>query len=157
MFGKKNESAGSQIYDTLIGRSSVFEGNIISEGTVRVDGRVKGDMRISGDLYIGDDASVTGNIFANNVEMSGTVEGNVNARGVLRIMSTARLYGDIQVHSFMAEEGGMFQGRCSMADSSEAENNASKGSSRKAHASRDYKKSSIIDQTFDDTAKDGNA
>lgn len=147
---KQKDREGSENVDTLIGVNTIFEGNVESQGTVRVDGKVKGDLKVSGDLFIGNNATVTGNIFASNVNLSGTLEGNIHAVGVLRILSTAKLYGDIQVHSFVADEGGIFQGKCNMIDVPEIERNMEKPSAKKAHASKDYKKSSVLDQLYDE-------
>lgn len=113
---KKKISEGPESFDTLIGSNSSFEGNVESEGTVRVDGKLKGDMHINGDVFIGAGAVVTGSIYACNITLSGTVHGNVQTKGILRLLSTARLFGDITVQSFVADEGGILQGKCSMVD-----------------------------------------
>ena len=142
---KKNTVANKESCDTLIGMNTSIEGSVESEGTVRVDGKVKGDMKISGDLYIGNDAVVTGNINAENIHLSGTVEGNIHSAGFLRLLSTARLYGDIQVHSFITDEGAIFQGKCSMLDlpsEQKAEKPGRKG--------KDYKKSAVLDQVYEE-------
>jgi len=152
MFSRKNSKSPDNI-DSIIGINSIFEGNIESDGTIRVDGKVKGDIRVSGDVFVGTNAVITGNIFANNINLSGTVEGNINSSGVLRILSTAKLYGDIQVHSFVADEGGLFQGKCSMIDIPEIEKSAEKSSLKKSHTTKDYKKSSVLSQIYEDKDK----
>jgi len=110
---KKNSGFREGI-DTLIGSTAVFTGNIESDGTVRVDGKVIGDIRVTGDVYIGNNAKVQGNIDACNIYLAGTVEGNIIANGLLKVLSTARLYGDIKVNSFVTDEGALFQGKCEM-------------------------------------------
>lgn len=152
MFKSKNSGSPEGV-DTLIGINTSFEGNIESEGTVRVDGKVKGDLKIGGDVFVGDGAVITGNIYANNVHLSGTVEGNIHSKGVLRILSTAKLYGDIQVHSFVADEGGVFHGKCSMIETPEASSVQDKISTKKTHSSKDYKKSSVLNQMDDEKEK----
>ncbi len=104
--------------DTLIGSNSTFTGSIESDGTVRVDGKLIGDIKIKGDCYVGNNATIHGNIEAANVHLSGTVEGNILASGILKILSTAKLYGNIKVSSFVADEGALFQGKCEMLDNS---------------------------------------
>lgn len=147
---KKKESNFPESVDTLLGASSVFEGNIVSEGTVRVDGKLKGDLKVNGDVVIGTGAVVTGNIFANNVDMAGTLEGNIHAKGLLKLLSSARLYGDIQVRSFVADEGGIFQGKCGMLDSTEEAGTTENVSFKKSYLGKDYKKSTVIDQIDDE-------
>lgn len=91
MFNKK-ESSSPDVFDTLIGVNSILEGNITTEGTIRIDGKINGDIKVKGDVYIGKDAHVNGSIFANNVYISGRVDGNIEAKGILR---------SCQLHSFM--------------------------------------------------------
>lgn len=149
MFNKKGmEGPGS--FDTLIGANTTFDGSIVSEGTIRIDGQLNGDLKVNGDVIVGDKAIVKGNINAKNVYLSGTVEGNITSTGILRILTTARLFGDIKVHSFVADEGGLFQGKCSMLETSELQKADSKGSPVKLASNKDYKKSSVLEQIYDE-------
>ena len=103
-------------YDTVIGKSSSFKGNLTSQGSIRIDGLITGDVVSEGDVLIGKDGKVKGNIKAVNVHLSGTVEGNITATGILRIMNKTKLFGDFTVKSFVADEGAIFQGKCQMLD-----------------------------------------
>lgn len=129
--------------DTLVGANTVFTGGIESDGSVRVDGKVNGDLKATGDVYIGDQAVVKGNIEAGNVNLAGTVEGNITARGILKILSSAKLYGDIRINSFVADEGALFQGKCDMMDISPVDKAPEK-------SRRNYKKSSVLEDVYED-------
>ncbi len=148
---KQKETVSSEGVDSLIGANTIFEGNITSQGTVRVEGKVKGDIKVSGDIFIGLNAVVTGNITANNFHLAGTVEGNIQTTGVFRMLSSAKLYGDIRVHSFVADEGGLFQGKCTMEEA--IMEDLPKSSSSKHNSSKDYKKSSVLDQVYEEKEK----
>jgi cytoskeletal protein CcmA (bactofilin family) len=139
---KKDNNSNPGSFDTLIGKGTIFDGNIESEGTIRVDGKVKGNLKISGDVYIGTEAVIKGNISGENVHISGKVEGNVASNGILRLLSTARLKGDIDVYGFVSDEGAVFQGKCHMIESDE-ERAITEKTARK---SKDYKKSSALSQ-----------
>jgi len=152
MFSKKNPGSRDG-FDTLVGASTAFEGNIISEGSVRVEGRVKGDLKTSKDVFIGDEAVVEGSIQANNVHLSGRVEGNIHSNGLLRILSTAKLYGDIRIKSFVVDEGALFQGNCSMIDTTEeSEKNAVKSSAKKS--GRECKKITVLEQVYEEKERE---
>jgi cytoskeletal protein CcmA (bactofilin family) len=138
MFKKSNMS--HEGVDTLVGINTVFTGNIESEGSIKVDGKVKGDLNSAGDVFIGEGGSVTGNITASNVNLAGAVEGNITVKGILKILSTAKLYGDIKVNSFVADEGALFQGKCSMMDEGGSVQPPDKNSKK------NYKKSSVIEE-----------
>lgn len=144
MFSKKSAGFREGI-DTLVGSNTLFTGNIEAEGTVRIDGKLKGDIKVSGDVYVGDQATITGNIDAANVHLSGTVEGNITAKGILKILSTAKLYGDIRINSFVADEGALFQGKCTMLEVSPVDNPTEKNTSKK-----NYKKSNVLEDVYED-------
>ncbi|NJD03339.1 MAG: polymer-forming cytoskeletal protein [Ruminiclostridium sp.] len=147
MFNKK-DSVFREGVDTLVGSNTIFTGNIESDGTVRIDGKVRGDVRVEGDIYVGEKAVVTGSLAAANVNLAGTVEGNITSKGILKILSTAKLYGDIKVNSFVADEGALFQGKCSMLEPTEAEK-----ANEKAVLKKNYKKSSVLDDVFEEKEK----
>lgn len=141
----KKSSRYREGVDSIIGSSSVFTGSIEADGTVRVDGKVNGDLKVTGDVYIGEHAEIKGNIDANNVHLAGTVDGNIIARGILKILSSAKLYGDIRVNSFVADEGALFQGKCEMLDMMSAEIEKPAEKSRK-----NYKKSNVLEEVYED-------
>ena len=148
MFNKKDAGFREGV-DTLIGYSSTITGNIEGEGTVRVDGKVNGDIKVTGDVYVGDRATIKGNIEASNVHLSGIIEGNIFVKGILKILATAKLYGDITVKSFVADEGALFLGKCNMTEAAPVDKPAEKGGSRK-----NYKKSSVIDEVYEEKEKE---
>lgn len=143
MLGKRNVAFRDGM-DSLIGTNSTFTGNIEADGSVRVDGKLVGDVVVSGDVYIGEQATVKGNIEAANVILAGTIEGNMTVKGILKILTTAKLYGDITVKSFVVDEGALFQGKCSMMEIPSVEEPSEKKSSK-----RNYKKSSVLEDVYE--------
>ncbi|WP_440959640.1 polymer-forming cytoskeletal protein [Oceanicaulis sp. LC35] len=85
-------------------------GSIVSDGEVQLDGTVEGDVRAT-DLTIGEEASIKGEVVAENVVIRGRVNGSVRARQV-QLSSTARVEGDV-IHATLAiESGAYFDGLC---------------------------------------------
>jgi cytoskeletal protein CcmA (bactofilin family) len=113
---RKDKPGKSGSLDTLIGSDTVLEGNVESGGSVRVDGKLKGDLKSGGDVFVGRGAKLTGNIYANNVVLSGQVVGNVYAEGMLRLLSEAKLHGNVQAHGLVADEGGVLHGKCNIVE-----------------------------------------
>jgi len=151
MVGKKR--AYHDGMDSLIGSNSVFTGNIESEGSIRVDGKLVGDITVTGDVYIGEQAVVKGNIEASNVNLAGTIEGNMTVKGLLKVLSTAKLFGDIMVKSFVVDEGALFQGKCSMMNTAEtAESEEAEVQDKKKSSRRNYKKSSLLEEVYENNS-----
>jgi cytoskeletal protein CcmA (bactofilin family) len=103
-------------FDSVIGKNTALKGDIECSGSLRIDGSVTGDIKTDGNVLLGKDGFIKGKTEAVNVNLSGTVEGNIRATGILRILSSAKLYGDVEVKSFVADEGAIFQGSCKMLD-----------------------------------------
>lgn len=109
-----NRKSKVTTFDSIVGKNSLFEGNISCEGGIRIDGKVKGNIIVNGDILIGKTGNVFGNISGEHIHLAGIVEGNIEARGILNIQSTAKLLGDVEVKSFVADEGAVFEGNCKM-------------------------------------------
>ena len=117
MFGsKKNtvEPVNFEKLDTLVGKDTVFTGNIAATGAIRIDGEFAGDIKVKGDLVIGETAKVEATIEARNVLIAGYLKGNVKAVGKVDLAPDAHLYGDIVVKELIIEAGAKFEGNCVM-------------------------------------------
>ena len=118
MFGRK-EKPPAQVMsadkiETIIGATASFNGQLKSEGGVRIDGAFDGVVETAGNVIIGEGAKVNADLTARNISVAGSVRGNITASGRLEILSTGRVYGDIQVSSFLIDEGGVFRGQSLM-------------------------------------------
>lgn len=99
-------------FDVIIGKNSTFEGTLRSGGSIRIDGRTNGDIHADGEVIIGQDATCVGDITSSNIEISGNVTGNITSGGCMKIYDCGLLKGDIEVTSFVIDEGGVFEGLC---------------------------------------------
>ena len=100
--------------ENVVGPTASFIGDLKCDGGVRIDGVFEGSVETMGNVIIGETAKVVADIVGRNVSISGAVKGNVSATGRLEILSTGLLWGDIEVTSFLIDEGGIFSGRSEM-------------------------------------------
>lgn len=113
MFGKGKRHSLDKI-ESVIGPATHFNGLLQCDGSLRIDGHGEGTIETAGNVIIGAGAQVTGDITAENVSVSGTVKGNITARGRLEILSTGRVWADITAASFLIDDGGFFRGEITM-------------------------------------------
>lgn len=125
MFTSKNDSqtviessSGFKADTTIIGASSNFNGTLNSTGVIRIDGVFGGELNIDGNVIVGESGKINGNIKASRVTIAGTVEGNIYCSGTLELTSSGKLYGDIEVRTINIEDGAIFEGKCTMVQSS---------------------------------------
>ncbi len=95
-----------------IGGSILVKGDVVSTEDLIIDGKVEGTIEL-GDhsLTIGQSASVTADLVAKSVSISGTVKGNVMGNGKVELKSTAKVEGDISAPKFLMEEGAVLVGK----------------------------------------------
>ena len=111
MFNKKKQPP----IKSLIAQGTRVDGNVIFGDGLRVDGEVVGDIRASSEqasiLVISEQASVTGEIFADHVIINGTVKGPVNARELLELQPKARIEGDVAYKALEMHQGATIAGQ----------------------------------------------
>ena len=99
--------------ETVIGPNTSLQGDLHSSGGVRLDGDFSGTIEIAGNLVIGEQAQVIATITAHNVQIQGTVQGDITAKRV-EILDTGKLWGDVVVDSFVLDDGGFYHGQSTM-------------------------------------------
>jgi cytoskeletal protein CcmA (bactofilin family) len=104
--------------ETVVGPNTNVQGDIRSSGGVRIDGDFGGTIDIAGNLVVGEQAKVVATISANNVQVQGTVQGDVTAKRI-EILDTGKLWGDITVDSFVLDDGGFYRGQSKMQSDTE--------------------------------------
>ena len=108
MFNKINKN------ETIIAGNCIIESNIKTEGDIKVFGKINGSIDVKGNVTVGETGVILGEIKADNVILSGTVEGNIHCTNSLKLTSSAKLNGDAYVKKFSSDEGCLFGGKCIM-------------------------------------------
>jgi len=99
-----------------------IEGKFYSNGNVRIDGRVIGDISVDGNLTIGETAVINGEVKAQNITLSGKLDGIVTGMDKLIIEGKAVLKGDLSAKVLVIQEGAVFDGRSTMSTGKEQAN-----------------------------------
>ena len=117
MFGKGSSKPPVDKIETVIGSNTNFNGHLKCDGSVRIDGVCDGGViETVGNIIVGPGAMVASDLIARNVSVSGAVSGKIKASGRLEILSTGRVWGDVDVSSYLLDEEGYFRGRMVMQD-----------------------------------------
>jgi cytoskeletal protein CcmA (bactofilin family) len=93
---------------SIISAGLTITGKLESAGDIQIDGKVEGDIRGKA-VRIGDGAAVKGTVWGELVELSGTLEGKIEAETVV-LARTARMTGDLAHRSLKIEAGAHFDG-----------------------------------------------
>jgi len=114
MFNNKKSPVEYNNVNTIIGEDCSFEGLFIGKGSIRVDGTIKGEIKLAGNLFVGEKGKVLGNVKGENIFVAGEVQGDIYAEEQLRISATGKLYGDVNIKTFILDEEATFEGNCKM-------------------------------------------
>jgi cytoskeletal protein CcmA (bactofilin family) len=96
----------------VIGKGMIIKGRIHSEEDVFLNGEMEGDLDIENyRLTIGPDGKVAANARAREVDISGTLIGNVESTEKTCIRASGRLTGDVKTRGIVIEEGALFKGK----------------------------------------------
>ena len=97
-----------------INKGTTFKGEIESNGNLRVDGTVEGQINCKTKLVLGSDCNIIGNIVAQNAEIAGKVDGNIEATEIVTLKASAKINGDITTAQLIIEPGANFNGKSNM-------------------------------------------
>ena len=118
---KPQESKPWAYIEVLIGPEASFRGELESQGSIRIDGHYEGKINTPANVIIGESAKVVADIPAKTVSVSGAVQGSIFADRV-EILDGGRVWGDVQVKSFLLDDGGYIRGNVIMRTPEPVEN-----------------------------------
>jgi len=105
------------MYNALTNGSKIV-GEIFADSDFRIDGDVEGTITCNGKVVIGQKGFLKGSISCVNAEIIGTVEGDIVVSETLSLRSSAVIKGDVKTKILLVEPNAVFDGSCSMKDSS---------------------------------------
>ena len=99
----------------IIGEGATIKGEIKEENEITIQGNVDGDIECK-DLIVGKTGSVKGKIKADTLYVEGNIEGEINVRELLKLMSSSYISGKISYGSVQINEGGKLIGELEFKD-----------------------------------------
>jgi cytoskeletal protein CcmA (bactofilin family) len=98
----------------VIGSSIVIDGEITGDEDLVIQGTVKGKITLKESLYVEGTGEVEADIETRNVEVSGSVVGNIHASDKVELKSDGRMTGDIKAPRILIADGATFKGNVDM-------------------------------------------
>ena len=85
-------------------------GTVDSKYNVYIKGEVAGEINSEKNIYILKGARVRSNLNADNIQVSGLVEGDIKARCKIILSDEAKVFGNIACKSLKLLEGAVYSG-----------------------------------------------
>jgi cytoskeletal protein CcmA (bactofilin family) len=99
---------------SIIALGTCFTGNININCDVRIDGSIECNVQSQSKVVIGVDGQVTGDIAGAQVDVMGSVNGNIYATDGINLRNRARVQGNINTSSLEGARGALLDGKCQM-------------------------------------------
>lgn len=110
----ESKSKVTTVMPTAINQGTRIEGDMTSDGDIRLDGFMSGNMQSKAKVVIGAAGAIEGNIVCYSADISGQVTGDIEAKDILFLKSSAVVNGNISVGKLVIESGAKFNGNCTM-------------------------------------------
>ena len=98
----------------LLSEGVIVEGNIQTPRDIRIDGTLVGTVNADGRLILGPSSHVTGKVNSPNIDVFGSVEGDIVSTGIVVLRAKSNVKGTISTATMVVEAGAVFNGECSM-------------------------------------------
>jgi cytoskeletal protein CcmA (bactofilin family) len=97
---------------TVIGKAMVVRGHITSKESLHIEGEVNGSLDLQGArLTVGQTAKVMADARAREIEILGTLSGDLDASKKITVRKGGRLIGDCRTPGIVIEEGAYYKGK----------------------------------------------
>ncbi len=99
---------------TVIGKGITVKGQVFGEEDVKIEGRVEGEIQLAKNLLVGQTGEIEADVEAENINIAGTVTGNLIAQNRVEIAASGTMLGDIKAPRVIVAEGAHFKGNVDM-------------------------------------------
>lgn len=91
-----------------------IKGDLSSHTDIRVDGNVNGVLYSEGRIVAGESAGLSGKLLCRNLDLWGTMNGDIYVEDTLSIKASSTINGNIFVNKIQVEMGAQLNGSCKM-------------------------------------------
>ena len=112
--GQKRGATAKDTSVTILTSGCHFTGKLYCRGATRIGGTIEGQVIAEGLLVVEEEASVLGDVDAEDIVIHGRVEGKVEGRNRVEMCSTADVQADVTTPSLVVHDGAQFNGKTTM-------------------------------------------
>jgi cytoskeletal protein CcmA (bactofilin family) len=111
---KDKKEVNTGIAHNALATGTFIKGNLKAEEDLRIDGKVEGTIDCAGKIVIGQQAEIVGDIQCINIDIFGSVQGNLTIQETLSIKKSGVFVGELTAGNLEIEAGAVFNGSCKM-------------------------------------------
>ncbi len=92
-------------------KDASFEGTMESPDNIYLEGTISGEIKTEKNVYVLKGAILNTDLFAENIQVFGSIKGNLTAKKRIIINDAAKVYGNIRCESLRLLEGATYSGK----------------------------------------------
>lgn len=100
--------------ESLVPAGFTFDGVVAFDGRARIDGELRGRVEGRGRLEVGPEGRLVGDVLADELVVSGSVEGELTVSARTELQAGARVRGALRTPALQMHEGAVLDGPCSI-------------------------------------------
>ena len=109
---RTESSQGANASQAVLGKDVTVTGEIHSREPLIIEGEVEGTIDVAGHLLtIAPDGKVRASVTAKEIDVRGSLQGNVEGADKIYIRNGARFVGDVHAFGIVIEDGGYIRGK----------------------------------------------
>ncbi len=109
---KTNQNTGSGINSLVAG--TTVKGELFTQNDIRIDGSIVGNIECKGKLILGKEGKIEGDVHCKDAVILGKIKGIVKVEGLLEVMDSAVIDGDVTTDQLNVDSGAVFNVSCIM-------------------------------------------
>lgn len=106
------ESRTTRKDSLMVGEGVLLEGKVTTSGSVDIRGILKGEIKADS-VHVWESGTIEGSVFANSMEVEGSVSSNVFISGELSVRASGVVSGAISYQRIEIEKGAIVRGKLS--------------------------------------------
>lgn len=113
MFGKESGAPAESKLNSIVGKGSNCQGDIVVAGGLKIDGNFKGTIKADA-VFVGKDAVIEATLDTNVAVIGGKILGDVIARQSLELQTKAEIIGNVTTKNLIVAETAVLDGYVDM-------------------------------------------
>lgn len=110
--GRKNGSVNTTELEVCnIAKGTTIEGNFNAKSNIRLEGIIHGNVECLGRIVLSEQAQIKGEVNCQTIICKGQIKGNITAKSMVHLYTTATVEGDIVYQQLQIDEGAVFNGK----------------------------------------------
>jgi len=99
---------------TRVGSDAILKGTIRFRTAARIAGQLEGTVEAGAFFLVEEGSVIRAQVHATDMVVAGEIHGDIDATGMVELLPSARVHGNIRSSRIRICDGVVFEGRCEM-------------------------------------------